>query len=150
MDLVSVNFYGNSISLLTNNGSGTFSLSPAPTLPPRPTAIAAADVNGDGKMDLIVASSVDDSLRILTNSGNGTFTISSAPSIITPLNPNGGGATSIATADVNGDGKVDLICADYSLWKPRCSEHAFRCSPIPAMGNFVMTTPIWRGAHRIP
>ncbi len=113
MDLVSVNFYSSTLSLYTNSGNGSFVLSSTITVPPHPNAIAAADVNNDGKMDLVVSTPVNDSLLILTNNGSGTFGTNSTPGLVGPYLSDSDGVTAIATADLNGDGKVDLVCANY-------------------------------------
>jgi len=72
-----------------------------------------ADVNGDGKPDLIVANSCDGrgfcgngSVGVLLGNGDGTFRAAVAYSA-------DGFADSIAIADVNGDGKLDLLLADF-------------------------------------
>jgi hypothetical protein len=57
LDLAIANFGGNTVTLLLGNGDGTFtpaSSSPYPT-GVGPFQIAAADFNGDGKLDLAVA-----------------------------------------------------------------------------------------------
>jgi FG-GAP-like repeat len=68
-----------------------------------PTAIAAVDLNGDGKIDLVVAAGTG--LSVLLNTGGGAF--SPAVQLSTPYS-----ALSIAVADLNGDGRPDLIAAD--------------------------------------
>src|ERR1039457_5710088 len=50
--LISVNYYGNKLSVMTNNGSGGFVLSGTDTVGSLPTGLTAVDVNGDGKVDL--------------------------------------------------------------------------------------------------
>ena len=74
-------------------------------------AIAIADVNGDGIPDLVVAdcgantqnNCAGGSVGVLLGVGNGTF----GTAIVTSLSPSG--ASSVAVADVNGDGKPDVI-----------------------------------------
>jgi hypothetical protein len=76
-----------------------------------PTAVAAKDVNGDGKPDLLVANRCSDyncpnaSVDVLDGKGDGNFRH--------PVAYNSGAASqSIAVADVNGDGTPDLVVAD--------------------------------------
>jgi hypothetical protein len=79
-----------------------------------PASVAVADVNGDGKPDLIVANGCASSncgntsgiVSVLLGNGDGTFQ--------TAVTYNSGGfdAISVAVADVNGDGKPDLIVAN--------------------------------------
>ena len=68
-----------------------------------PSSVAAADVNGDGKVDLICANEGNAKLMVLTNNGNGIFGSNAIYSIIK-------GERSVLAADVNGDGKVDVVC----------------------------------------
>ena len=109
VDLISANFGNNTLTVLTNNGSGGFAVASTLAVGSLPASVIAADVNGDGKVDLICANVGqglnDGTLTILTNNGSGGFAIASSP---------GAGAEpySVTAADVNGDGKVDLICAD--------------------------------------
>ena len=55
MDLISANYGANTLSVLTNNGSGGFVLASSPGVGDGPASVTAADVNGDGKVDLISA-----------------------------------------------------------------------------------------------
>jgi hypothetical protein len=80
-----------------------------------PYSVAIADVNGDGKPDLIVANEQQSktdpagSISVLLGKGDGTFHA--------PVNYSSGGqgAYSISVADVNGDGKLDLVVANGCL-----------------------------------
>jgi len=73
-----------------------------------PSAVAVADFNGDGKSDLAVANSGnaavgdDGGISILLGNGDGTF--QAAKNLSAGKNPG-----SIAAADFNGDGKIDLV-----------------------------------------
>jgi hypothetical protein len=68
-------------------------------------AIAAADFNGDGKLDLAVVNYADNTVSILLGKADGTF--SSHVDY-----PTGTGPISIVTGDFNGDGYVDLAIAN--------------------------------------
>ena len=81
--------------------------------------VAVADVNDDGKLDLVVANTCTDSLcnssvGVLLGNGDGTFQ--------PPVTDRSGGqlAMGVATADVNGDGKLDLVVA-HNCGLPYCS-----------------------------
>ena len=85
-------------------GDGTFSLSPvwSTTAIQYPTALAAADFNGDGKLDLAVVDSVNQILYILIGKGDGTFAIAH-----TYRNLQAGPA--ILVGDFLNHGKLDII-----------------------------------------
>jgi hypothetical protein len=109
MDLISADQGDGQLTVLTNAGNGQFAYSAAYLVgndsSSSPYCVAAADLNGDGKMDLVSANNNDNTLTVLTNNGAGLFNVSSSPSVGTL-------PTSVAVADINGDGRPDLISAD--------------------------------------
>jgi hypothetical protein len=76
-----------------------------------PRAIATRDLNGDGLPDLITANSADNTVSVLLNStapGAATPTFATQVTFATGSLP-----YSVASADFNGDGKPDLVVANY-------------------------------------
>jgi hypothetical protein len=69
---------------------------------PLPYAIVAADFNRDGRPDLAQADYGSADVSVFTGQGSGAFP---APTYW----PAGASPWQLAVADVNGDGKVDLI-----------------------------------------
>jgi hypothetical protein len=93
------------VTVLTNNGSGGFAIASTPGVGANPFSLCALDINRDGLLDLVCANQFDGTLTVLTNAGNGIFGSNATYSVAS-----GGGVESVCAADVNGDGKVDLIC----------------------------------------
>jgi hypothetical protein len=93
--------------VLLGNGDGTFQ----PTLyfsagGSFPYSVAAQDVNGDGKPDAVVAH-LDGTVDVLLGNGDGTF---QPPVVYDSPGPFPfGGPVNVTIADVNRDGKPDLI-----------------------------------------
>jgi hypothetical protein len=98
-----------SVTILLNNGDGTFSGS-VPTLPTGQStvAIVAADFNSDDKLDLAVVNSSSGSVNVFLGNGDGTFT----PNQLSPKT--GSYPQAIALGDFNGDGRPDLAVANSS------------------------------------
>ena len=113
MDLVvTLNSPQFSLALLTGTGTGTFN---APTFFPNTSgfdspAIAATDLNGDGRLDLVVMHTIAcftapcraaRSITVLLGNGNGTFQTPSEIDV-------GTGPMAMAVVDLNRDGIKDV------------------------------------------
>ena len=107
LDIFATNgLYG--YTVLLGNGDGTFSS--RSFLPPTGTytqygGSVAGDFNGDGIPDVIIED-LYDYLILLLGNGDGTFTQQSTTI------PVGGGPRLMTSADLNRDGKLDVILAD--------------------------------------
>lgn len=109
------------VSVLLGNGDGTFQ---APILNYlngyAGNTVAIGDVNGDGFPDLVVAEAYDTSFAsgyvgVLYGNGNGTFEQEA-------IYASGGlGTYSLALADIDGDGKLDVVAANSCLSSQNCT-----------------------------
>lgn len=93
------------LSVQLGNGKGGFTQGPVYDLGASfsPSAIAAADVNGDGLLDVVVLSANTNALYILLQRKG-------REPVITPVEIfNAGGAENIGIGDVNGDGRPDIV-----------------------------------------
>ena len=113
IDLAVASQTGNSLTILKNTGTGNFVQPPSSPEPAGnvPVNIAAGDFDGDVDVDLAVANA-DDSVNpgnvtILRNNGGGQYVIPS-----TSPEPVGFKPVSLATADFNSDGNLDLAVAN--------------------------------------
>jgi len=122
-DLIVANSYvSSSVSVLLGNGDGTFrSALTYPTGAGDPRTIIPIDVNGDGKLDLVTldaspcyACSGNGLVSVLMGNGDGTF----QPAV---TYDSGGvanddvGPAEMAVADVNGDGKLDIVVLNCAV-----------------------------------
>jgi hypothetical protein len=108
------------LNLLENNGKGSFTLASSNTSYSGGflgivgiSAAAAADMNGDGIDDIVAVDAGDNNLLVYLSNGDGTF----ANAIVTPVTSASGASFNtffddgggIAVADVNRDGKPDVV-----------------------------------------
>ena len=116
-DLIVINCSTNSIYALVNTtvrGAATSSFSTYRTYSAGigPISIAAADLNGDDKPDLIVVNHNSNNVSVFLNT---TPRGAATPTFAVPLNfATGDNPQAIITADINNDGKPDLIVANWN------------------------------------
>jgi hypothetical protein len=113
-ELVIANSTVNSISVLRNTStSGTISFAPKVDYATgaTPTSVILSDLNGDGKTDLAVANSDQTTISVLKNN--------STPGVITLATgiqfPTNGKPLKLCAADLNQDGKPDLVIPNSNL-----------------------------------
>ena len=94
------------VTVLLNQGDGTFSNKRGYNAGDGHTSIFIADVDGDEKNDLAVTN-WGGGLSVLLNRGDGTF----APKVQYDI---GASASSVFIADIDGDGENDLLVASRS------------------------------------
>ncbi len=73
-DLVTANqgLFVSTVSVLFNNGDGTFQTSHDYDTGGNPGSVAIGDLNGDGKPDVATANSAEDTVSVFANSGDGS------------------------------------------------------------------------------
>jgi hypothetical protein len=100
-DLIVMDDYSTGFQVLFGNGDGTFQ-APVDTKLNTPLNFAIGDFNGDGKTDVVVStySNFQELISIYLSNGDGTF------SLHVQYTEQYGGPL---VADVNGDGKQDLV-----------------------------------------
>lgn len=113
LDLVTGDLLENTVAVLANNGNGTFQPVEYYNVPNGPIYLASADFRRTGKQDLAVTQQSGATVSLLVNNtlptpqpGGLNF---GAPSTLAA--GYGNMADGIAVADVNGDGKPDLVAS---------------------------------------
>jgi hypothetical protein len=107
LDLACANDWTNRVSVLLNQGDGTFApQSQYPVGGSHPVSICAADLDGDGDIDLTTAND-HGTVSVIYNLGNGTFDYEPWVWSIPDVPP-----LSICAADLDGDGDMDLATAN--------------------------------------
>ncbi len=116
-DVVVANAGDNTVSVLLNTttpGADTFSFAAKQDFQTEadPQALAIKDLNGDGKADVVIANAAagSNSVSMLVNTtvpGSTTATFANQQKFST-----GGGPTSVAVGDFNGDGEPDVVSAN--------------------------------------
>jgi hypothetical protein len=116
-DLAVVNEVDNTLTILQNQGTGTFlqagsaiSLGAARTsLPLVPPSIASAVLTTSGFHDLLVTDPVTNDVQVLLSNGDDTFKEATGSPIAVGKQPN-----SIVLGDFNGDGNQDFAVANFT------------------------------------
>jgi hypothetical protein len=109
-----------SVAVLLGNGDGTFKNPVTSAGVFNPSVMVVGNVNGDGKLDLVLATAYPlgnggfQTAATLLGNGDGTF---QPPSQIAPPPPAtvfGVSGTELVLADVNGDGRLDLVVSSLA------------------------------------
>jgi hypothetical protein len=115
MDFTCGNSTNNQVTVFTGDGTGNFTSIQNYTADNGIRGLVILDADGDGFPDIVTANRDASNFSVIINNGDGTFS--------SPINfeGNGDGETAAATADINGDGIMDLFLgAIYSdevmLW----------------------------------
>jgi FG-GAP-like repeat len=108
-DLLTANWHGNSVSVLLGNGDGTFQPAVHYASDIETQNLAVGDLNGDGYPDVVTANLSAASMTVFLGRADGTL----APAVNVPVGvPGSSAAYTIALADFDGDGKLDVAIAD--------------------------------------
>jgi hypothetical protein len=108
-DFICSSYTGHALTIYTNNGSGGFGSNATLSAGFDLYGVTAADVNGDGYVDLISASPEGNGdLAVWTNNESGGFRFSANYFLGLSIGP-----FTVAAADVNGDGYLDLITESF-------------------------------------
>ncbi len=108
-DLAVANNEYDSVSVLLNNGDGTFSSVVSFAAGDSPRSVFANDFDGDYNIDLAVANEWSDNISILLNNGDGTF----CPPVYYETEEYE--ARPVFSADFDGDNDNDLAVS-YMIW----------------------------------
>lgn len=110
-DLAVANVDSNSITVLLSNGAGGFTPAAGSPLSAAsgPRSVVAGDFNEDGRADIAVVTLNTNFLRVYLGNGSGGFT----PNTGTATSVTGG-PYSLATADFNADGHIDIVTANFA------------------------------------
>jgi FG-GAP-like repeat len=113
VDLIVANygFFGNgtTVSVLRNNGSGTFAAPVSYVVGAAPNDIKAGDLDRDGDADLAVAHDGGSRVSVLFNQGNGTFAPATSFDNLFP----GAGPAELVVLDIDGDQDLDILRSGY-------------------------------------
>ncbi|MFG0315864.1 MAG: FG-GAP repeat domain-containing protein [Planctomycetota bacterium JB042] len=107
-DIATADSGSDSVTVLTNDGSGGFGSSTTVPLAPgsSPSALAAGELVAGGGCDLAVALRDADAVAIVDNAPDGTFTVSATLSTLPATEPVG-----VAVGDIDGVGTDDVVAA---------------------------------------
>ncbi len=105
MDIVTADSSSNTVSVLLNNGDGTFGFANSYPVAAAATSLAVADFNNDGSSDVAVA--IGNSVALLLGKADGTLGTAVQYNV-------GLGGSNVAVGDFNHDGNMDLVVSNSS------------------------------------
>ncbi len=140
LDMVVVNLFDGTVSVLLGKPNGTFAPQVVYPVGTQPIFVAVADFNGDGNLDLAVVnencagepfnvqSCGTGTVSILLGNGDGTF----QPHFDYDT---GTQPVWVAAADLNGDGKPDLVVVNFDCLNVECNSNDGSGSVSILLGN---------------
>ncbi len=135
LDILVLNQGSNQLFVSLGSGNGTFQAAQVSSVPNvgNGWTFSTADFDGDGKLDVVVPRSNVNLLGVYLGAGNGTFTL--ATSLSTGASP-----VCAIVADLNIDGKPDVVCANTTGNSINWYRNTFSVGPVfttqPAGGAF--------------
>jgi len=96
------------VSILKNNGDGTFAAAIEYASGSNSFRLFISDVDGDGDADIITANASSQTVSVLKNNGDGTFATNVEYTT-------GGSAESVFIADGDGDGDGDVVAGNVGV-----------------------------------
>ncbi len=106
-DLAIADQVDNKVTILLNNGNGTFAAPVDLAAGGSPTSIVAADFNGDGHPDIVTSNSTGGTVSYFGGNGNGTFKAKVDSAVVG--RPAGGGPLKVRFTQFNSDSFPDLL-----------------------------------------
>lgn len=128
IDLATSNRNVSTVSLLMNDGNGSFVATGTVSVGNLPEYIVAADFERDGDLDLATANAGFDNLSLLENDGTGAFQQVATVRV-------GSRPHTINANDVDGDGDQDLVASNFGAGTMSVLHNDGHGSFVPASGT---------------
>jgi len=159
VDIVATNSSSSTVSVLLGSATAPGAFAAPVTYPSgggSPNFALLGDVNGDGLLDIVTANSASGTVGVLTGRAAAPGTFATA----TTYASGGNGPIGIALGDVNGDGRRDVVTANYNsatvavllntgtflAAASAAAAPAISLYPNPAHGAFTLLVPAASGA----
>lgn len=103
---------GRTVAIALGKGTGRFNAPDYGSSPSNNSMVMAADFNNDGRLDMVTGNATNNAVSIHLQDVNGNF----VPAPVFNVTVGGGfnqGPASVATADFNNDGNIDIAAPDF-------------------------------------